>query len=189
MYEPETDNVHVYNEEVQEVSSHKYMDHKLRRQLIHATEAGFGIRFIAFMIDLIIVGSIKNIVLNPLDSAFDLQSMHAFIPLFSVYNVLSAVIYFSYFVLLTYFFNATLGKMILKLKVVHENGHKLTIGTVLTRELFGRYISNFFLYLLYLVVLFNPNKRGIHDLLSDTLVVKEDSALLREKLVKREIRI
>ncbi|QQB06386.1 RDD family protein [Macrococcoides caseolyticum] len=187
MYEEKYEQ-HIESDLAVPVNSHNVND-KLIQQLIHATEAGFGIRFVAFIIDLIVIGSIKNIVLNPFDASYGLSDIYIMTPLFSVYNVLSALIYFGYFILLTYFFNATLGKIILKLKVVHEDGRKLSIGTVITREFFGRYISNFFAYLLYLVILFNPNKRGIHDLLSDTLVVKEESALLREKLVKQEIRI
>lgn len=187
MYEEKYDQ-HIDGDLPVSMNTHN-MNDKLTEQLIHATEAGFGVRFIAFIIDLIVIGSIKSIILNPFDAWLGLSDMYIMTPLFSVYNVLSALIYFGYFILLTFFFNATLGKMILKLKVVHENGRKLSIGTVITREFFGRYISNFFAYLLYLVVLFNPNKRGIHDLLSDTLVVKEESAVLREKLVKREIRI
>ncbi|MGL6145837.1 MAG: RDD family protein, partial [Macrococcoides caseolyticum] len=117
MYEEKYEQ-HIESDLAVPVNSHNVND-KLTQQLIHATEAGFGIRFVAFIIDLIVIGSIKNIVLNPFDASYGLSDIYIMTPLFSVYNVLSALIYFGYFILLTYFFNATLGKMILKLKVVH----------------------------------------------------------------------
>lgn len=161
---------------------------ELEDAILELTHAGFCVRFLAYIIDLILLGCIKGLIIGPIVGFGGLQDTYFGIRLFSVENILSAIIYFSYFILMTYFFRATLGKMILGLQVMSTREHKLSLSTVFTRELFGRYISNFFWSLLYLVVLFNPKKRGIHDMLSDTYVVKEDKHHIRQFITNEGLR-
>lgn len=179
------DNGQYVSERASDTYSHK---RKLEDEILALTHAGFGIRLIAYIIDLILISCIKGIIIGPIVGLGGLHDTYFGIRLFSVENILSAIIYFSYFILMTYRFRATLGKMILRLKVLSLKEEKLSIGTVLTRELFGRYISNFFWSLLYLVVLFNPKKRGIHDILSDTFVVREDKEPIRQFILNEGIR-
>ncbi|MGV2874943.1 RDD family protein [Macrococcus capreoli] len=169
-------------------SNHDMYTRKLEDDILRLTHAGFGLRFLAYILDLLLIGAIKGIIISPIINIGGLQNVYVWIPLFSVEHILSTIIYFSYFVIMTYCFSATLGKMIIGLKVMSIKNEKLTMSTVLTRELFGRYINNFFLSLLYLVVLFNPKKRGIHDMLSDTFVVKEDKEYIRQFILKEGIR-
>ncbi|WP_414053454.1 RDD family protein [Macrococcus equi] len=161
---------------------------KLEDDILELTHAGFGIRFLAYVIDLILIHCINSIITAPIVKIGGLEDVYLGIKLFSVEHILSAIIFFSYFVILTYCFRATLGKMILGLKVLSTKEDKLSVETVLTRELFGRYISKSFFSLLYLVVLFNPKKRGIHDLLSDTYVVKEDKEHIRQFILNEGVR-
>ncbi|RXK18244.1 RDD family protein [Macrococcus sp. DPC7161] len=144
--------------------------------LKYVLKAGFGIRMCAYIMDLIIVFSIAKILIGPIIHFGHLEDVYLGIKMFSIENILNAIVYFSYFIFMTFFFKQTLGKMIFQLKV-HSKLKQLTFMQVLTRELFGRYICNF-IALLYLVVLFNPNKEGIHDMLSDTCVIKENKAYL-----------
>ncbi|TDM04538.1 RDD family protein [Macrococcus carouselicus] len=153
------------------------------RDVINSTHAGFGSRLVAYLVDGIVIGSLKNILLNPLANLFNWDLSQYFLaPIFSIGNMATALIYFLYFILMTWFFRATLGKMLMGLKVVSTTGAKLTFLQVLTREWFGRYISGFLWSLLYLVVLFNPKKQGIHDMLSDTVVIHERQERLRDRL-------
>ncbi|MCE4956336.1 RDD family protein [Macrococcoides caseolyticum] len=153
---------------------------QIENDILTLTRAGFGSRCLAYLIDLMLIACIKGIIIGPIVGIGGLENLYFGIRLFSIENILSAIIYFGYFIIMTYCFRATLGKMILGLKVLSVHEDKLSMLTVLTRELFGRYINNFFLNLLYFVVLFNPKKLGIHDMLSDTYVVKESSEHIRQ---------
>ena len=55
------------------------------------------------------------------------------------------------------------------IKVVPKDGGKLTWGTVLFREVIGRFISKL-LVIPYLLVVFMPKKEALHDLFADTYV-------------------
>ncbi|GGB03092.1 putative membrane protein YteJ [Macrococcus hajekii] len=153
------------------------------RDIVNSTHAGFGVRLVAYLVDGIVIGSLKGIILNPLAKLSDWDlSAYYLAPIFSIANITTALIYFLYFIMMTWFFRATLGKMLMGLKVVSTSGRHLTFLQVFTREWPGRYISGFLGNLLYLVVLFNPAKQGIHDMLSDTVVIHERQERLRDRL-------
>ena len=68
----------------------------------------------------------------------------------------------------------TLGKMVMKLKVLdQDNLSKLTVTEVIIREL-GKLLSNITLSLGYMWYLIDPNKQTWHDKFSKSLVVKTD---------------
>ncbi|KAA1038441.1 RDD family protein [Macrococcus equipercicus] len=156
------------------------------QDIMYSTHAGFGRRFIAYLIDGLVIWCIKQIVVDPLMTLLHVSSDYWLVPIFNAGNVASALVYFLYFLLMTWFFRATIGKMILGLKVISYRQTPLTFTQVVVREVFGRYISNFFVNLLYLVVLFNPSRQGIHDMLSDTIVVKEEQERLRDRLTQAQ---
>ncbi|WP_226667022.1 RDD family protein [Metabacillus litoralis] len=132
--------------------------------------AGFWIRFWAYLVDLIVIGSVNRIVLYPIFELLDLNTNNKFI--FSPISITTAIIFFAYFVLMTKITNQTLGKMIFGLKVVSLKEEKLTWGTIIFRELIGRYISKF-IWVGYIIVAFTPKKQGLHDLFADTQVIHE----------------
>ena len=68
-------------------------------------------------------------------------------------------------------YGATIGKMIMKIKVVKENGKKLTYNDAILRE-FASYLSGAVFMLGYLNVLIDPKKQAWHDKIAKTLVVK-----------------
>ena len=92
------------------VSSHIGAIHKV-------VYAGFFPRFIAYLIDLIVIWSINTIVTRPLLNLMNLSDAKLWINLFSASNITTSIIFFAYFILLTYYFRATLGKMIMGLSV------------------------------------------------------------------------
>lgn len=134
--------------------------------------AGFWMRFWAFLLDLIVVGSIERILINPLFRILDI-SLSEF-NMFSPVSISSAVIFYLYFVLMTKFFNQTLGKMVFGLKVINLDQERLTWGTVLFREWIGRFISAT-IVIGYIIVAFLPKKQGLHDLFTDTTVIHTES--------------
>ncbi len=76
----------------------------------------------------------------------------------------------AYFVLLTYFTGATLGKKAMKLRVVDAGGGKLTLWNTIYRETIGRYLSSI-LCIGYIMAAADPEKRALHDMLCNTRVV------------------
>ncbi|MDO5713093.1 MAG: RDD family protein [Tissierellia bacterium] len=126
--------------------------------------AGFWIRLIAFIFDLLVVSALRGILLSPIKLKLS--------PLSFGYEVLSIFVLLLYFVLMTKLNQGqTLGKMLLGLKVVSLRHHELTWWDVLTREFFSRYILQKVM-ILYIIAAFAPKKQHIGDMLSDTTVIK-----------------
>ena len=93
--------------------------------------------------------------------------------MFAPVSVVTALIFYAYFVLMTRFFGQTLGKMVFGLRVISLKDQKLSWGAIMFREsIFGRFISGTII-ILYVVVGFLPKKQGIHDLFADTTVIHE----------------
>lgn len=119
---------------------------------------GFFIRLFAFMIDLIMIGSIERISLFFIEEGV-------------LRSILSLVIYLTYFVFMTKLTNGqTIGKMIFGIRVIALNEEKLSWQTVLVREGFGRYLQKVILPL-YGLVIFTTYKQHAVDLLTDTSVI------------------
>lgn len=132
--------------------------------------AGFWMRFWAYIADIIIITSIHRIIIYPIFRLMDLSTENT--GLFSAINILTAFVFYLYFVLMTKYFKQTLGKMIFGLKVIPLKKDQLTWDTVIFREWIGRFISAS-IFILYLLVAFLPKKQGLHDLFADTAVVHE----------------
>lgn len=132
--------------------------------------AGFWMRFWAYLLDLIVIGSVNRLLINPTFRALDID-LNAF-SIFAPVTITTAITFYAYFVLMTKYFGQTLGKMVFGLKVVPLKGNKLSWGTILFREWIGRFISTT-IWISYAIVAFLPKKQGLHDLFSDTSVVHE----------------
>lgn len=139
---------------------------------IHIKTAGFWMRFWAFILDSIVISAIVGIAVKPLFAILDwnVTSNVWYAP----FAIVSATIFYAYFVLMTKFFTQTLGKMVFGLKVQKDNGEALDWMTVLFREGIGRFINGTMLYLPYLIVAFAPNNKSIADYFADTVVVHEN---------------
>ncbi|MFN2747641.1 MULTISPECIES: RDD family protein [Bacillus] len=139
--------------------------------LLEHAYAGFWIRFWAFLLDGIVVGSLNRLVISPVFSLLNLPKESGLFT-FSLYSVTTAIVFFAYFAVMTKYFRQTLGKMVFGLKVVSLIPEKgLTWDVILFREFIGRYINS--LYITYIVVAFSPKKQGVHDFIADTAVVHE----------------
>lgn len=136
--------------------------------------AGFWTRFWAYLIDLLMVSAISGIIIKPIFRILDIKISNPSFLLFSPYKVTILIVFLAYFALMTKIFSQTVGKMILGIKVVQKDEGKLTWGTVLFREVIGRFISKL-LTIPYLLVVFMPKKEAVHDLFADTYVIHEQS--------------
>jgi len=120
-----------------------------------AEYAGFMVRAGAAIIDSLITGIPAAIIASVTD-----------IPAFG--TILSVV----YYVLFTYLRGQTPGKMILNIHVVDAEGHKPDLKQVILREVIGKAISALALLMGYLWIIWDPKKRGWHDYIAGTFVVK-----------------
>ena len=141
--------------------------------------AGFWQRFMAYIIDLIVVaattGLFNTITMNYMNVSIKLS-------LIGEYTISFLIVSFAYFILMTYYFSQTLGKIIMKIKVETNKGEKLSWYDVIYRELVGRILTTVLFYIPYIFVGILPKKKGLHDYIADTVVVKEDFSKLRKQM-------
>ncbi|MDW0118484.1 RDD family protein [Sporosarcina thermotolerans] len=146
----------------------------IRTEQFRPKLAGFWTRFWAYVIDLMMVSAVSGILIKPIFRIFDIKISNPGFLLFSSYKVVIFVVFLTYFALMTKFFSQTIGKMIIGIKVVQKDGGELSWGTILFREVIGRFISKL-LTIPYLLVIFMPKKEALHDLFADTYVIHEQS--------------
>ncbi|WYJ81271.1 RDD family protein [Enterococcus sp. DIV1094] len=152
----------------------KYTDQKAEEPTINRFPnyffAGFWIRFAAFLIDLICIGSISRLTLGIAVNLGWLQVSDSYL---SIYGALSLIAYLAYFVLLTKWNHGqTVGKMIFGIRVISFDEEELSWSTVLVREGACRFILRFpLLFIGYLPVIFSKKKQHIGDYFSNTSVV------------------
>lgn len=135
--------------------------------------AGFFVRLFAYIIDCIILffATLGIRIIGLFYGGYIFTTKVFFnVSLFDVFAVLISSLYF---VLLTFFTGQTIGKMLLKIKVINDNLSKNNLGIfqIIIRETFAKYLSRFILYMGFFMIGIDKNKRGLHDLICDTKVV------------------
>jgi uncharacterized RDD family membrane protein YckC len=128
--------------------------------------AGFWIRGIAVFIDGVVL-IIINVVIGLL-AAISASSI-------SSYGwILSILISWAYFIVMTNNSQATIGKKAVGIIVVSTDLTPPTIGQIILRETVGRIVSGIILGIGYLMAAFTPRKRALHDMMASTLVIYKD---------------
>lgn len=136
--------------------------------------AGFFIRLAAYLIDSLLAGGIIAMINIPLwfvkllasDSIVFKNILFGY----DIFDIMNFCLLSAYFIIMTYTCGRTVGKMLMKIRVVSVSSHELTFGQVFFREVIGKYLSGI-LYIGYILVGIDSDKRGIHDMLADTRVV------------------
>ncbi|MBK7650090.1 MAG: RDD family protein [Flammeovirgaceae bacterium] len=152
--------------------------------------AGFWLRFVAVIIDGIIIGVVQSFLIVPIlatagfSFASGIQSgemseAEAIGMIATVMATMGTTILISYTIGILYFtfmesskFQATVGKLALGLIVTDLNGGKLDFTKALVRSL-CKIISSMILYIGYIMAGFTDKKQGLHDIIAGTLVVKK----------------
>ena len=130
---------------------------------------GFWIRLVAYIIDAIlltlVVGGLGLILgFNLMETDWERQD--------PLVNLLSFVAGWLYFALMeSSERGATVGKMALGLRVVTSNGQRLSFMNA-TGRYFAKIISAIILGIGFLMIAFTDKKRGLHDMIASTLVIK-----------------
>ncbi len=83
------------------------------------------------------------------------------------------VFYFTYFICNG---GQTLGKSVMKIKVVDKNGNHIGYLKAFLRYLIIQILSFFPLFLAFLLIVFDKEKQSLHDKIVGTYVVKENAA-------------
>tara|TARA_B110000438_G_scaffold9204_1_gene9290 strand:- start:552 stop:980 length:429 start_codon:yes stop_codon:yes gene_type:complete len=129
--------------------------------------AGFWIRFLAFILDyiLVVVVSFGLFMLSFMMSipilGFQLQFLLQLLPF------PFALFYYIYFPCSDMM--GTPGKALLGLKITDNHGNKISLGTSVLR-LLGSIISALILLIGYIMAGFTENKKSLHDMIASTRV-------------------
>jgi uncharacterized RDD family membrane protein YckC len=127
-----------------------------------ADYANLGSRIVAIIIDLIILSLVVVIIALPLGLLAGLSA-------FMVLNVLVWLLYFTYFEGTS---GQTLGKKIMGIKVVKENGDQPSFMDALIRTIL-RIIDGIAFYLVgFIVILVSEKKQRLGDMAAGTIVVE-----------------
>jgi uncharacterized RDD family membrane protein YckC len=142
--------------------------------------AGFWIRFLARIIDVIILVVVGTIIRLPLMVMFGLSAREsgaaavAILPaamalagVLTLINIAIAVAYEVYFVSTK---GGTVGKMILGLKIIRADGGPVSAGLA-TARYFAQWISGIILMIGYIMAGLDIEKRSLHDRICNTRVI------------------
>ncbi|WP_445661479.1 RDD family protein [Bacillus sp. FSL K6-3431] len=132
--------------------------------------AGFWMRFWAYLLDCVVIFSINGMLVKPVFRLLDISLSR--VGIFSAYAIISGLVFYLYFILMTKYLGQTLGKMVFGLKVISLKTPGLSWGTVVFREGIGRFIS-VTLKFLYAIAAFTPKKQALHDMFADTAVIHD----------------
>lgn len=134
--------------------------------------AGFWIRAVAAVLDSVLSSALQFGTAFALGSITELSGAAA-LPmvqlLIMLCSTLAGVFYYVFF---TGYSGQTPGKMALRLKVVRLDDSPVSYGQAFIRETIGKFISGIVLGIGYLMVALRSDKRGLHDLMADTRVIK-----------------
>jgi uncharacterized RDD family membrane protein YckC len=154
--------------------------------------AGFWMRFLAYIIDDLIISVVALIILLPLGGVMGLGAffgMNATPDQFSdeataglavammsavmLMVLVVSVLQWLYFAIMeSSVRQATLGKMALGLLVTDMHGNRLSFGRA-TGRYFGKIISGAILMIGYIMAGFTQQKQALHDILAGCLVVRK----------------
>jgi uncharacterized RDD family membrane protein YckC len=146
--------------------------------------AGFWLRFVAWIIDRIVLQFAGSILTLPFAASMGIRELmrthpsspEDFIPLFAnmrkVFLIIVALEWLYYALLESSAWQATLGKKALGLEVTDLAGVRITFGRA-TGRYFARYISFFTIGIGYIMAGFTEKKQALHDMIAGTLVIRK----------------
>jgi len=152
--------------------------------------AGFWLRFVALIIDSIVLWVAGAIIMFPLMGAMGIGAMLRgmngpygpgmgpaqmvpFISMIFRFIFISAVLRWLYYALLeNSSWQATLGKKALGLEVTDMDGRRIGFGRA-TGRTFGKIISAFILYIGFIMAGFTEKKQALHDMMAACLVIRK----------------
>lgn len=154
--------------------------------------ASFIFRFLAFAVDMALVIALYSLVIAILNAVFrlpvepgffwgrglsvkmDNYVQENFLFLVALWTLAKLIIVVPYFAFLeSSRWQSTVGKSLLKIKVVNSKGERISFQRALLR-LAGKWISGQIFGIGYLMAAFRKDGKALHDLIADTQVVKNN---------------
>lgn len=158
---------------------------RLRKDIADFKRAGFFIRCLAMIIDLlflvmltgallfgggVLIGKTTGIIDMVLTSR-GFEFLPVVTPLLEAALISTVCIPPLYFIMMTAVFGQTVGKMIAGIRVVRSSGRPVSILRALIR--FFAYVpSGLLLFAGFLWILWDPGRQGWHDMVADTVVIR-----------------
>lgn len=130
---------------------------------------GFWIRLVAYIIDAVLLGIVGAVLFSIFGISITEPDLENYDP---TVNVVSFVIGLLYFALMeSSERGATVGKMAMGLRVVTSDGQRLSFMNAVGRY-FAKIVSAIILMIGFIMIAFTDRKRGLHDMIAGTLVIK-----------------
>ncbi|MGH9735479.1 MAG: RDD family protein [Candidatus Acidiferrales bacterium] len=146
--------------------------------------AGFWLRFVAFIIDLIILGFIGFVVTLPFLGSLPFGAMMHGRPMSPeelapfvggmgrLFLLRMAINWLYYALFESSAWQATIGKKALGLTVTDLEGRRIGFGRA-TGRFFAKILSCIILFIGFFMIGFTSKKQGLHDILAGTLVLRQ----------------
>jgi uncharacterized RDD family membrane protein YckC len=141
------------------------------------TYASFGRRFIAWVIDMLLIGIVQGILLEiygfdwtSWSDGFIQQESREMYKGFGFSGLLS-ILYFTLFE--SSELQATVGKRLMGIQVTDYNGERITPIRALVRTL-SKYLSRLIVMIGYLMAAFTEKNQALHDFIAATYVIEKD---------------
>ncbi|MTH53655.1 RDD family protein [Bacillus mangrovi] len=131
--------------------------------------AGFWIRCAAFLIDYAILSLIFIIPSIMMIGGDPAENTTMRFSIFTFALVPAVILYFTILPMTKW--QGTIGKKLLGLKIINENGGRVSPGQAILRYI-GYVISNAIFTVGFIMAAFTDRKRGLHDMIAKTYVVK-----------------
>ena len=132
--------------------------------------AGFWIRLLAWIIDSIVL-FIGHVILLAIMPDSSVEGYYSDDTIWTAADSITAIVGALYYSVGVSVFSTTVGKRALGLYVLRVDGTKVGFLRAFCRHLAGG-ISALLLFMGYLMIGFSRDKRGLHDHICDTVVVK-----------------
>jgi len=154
-------------------------DTTLAAALAPVRYAGFWLRFLAAIIDAILVNIVLWPILMALGGGLGVAGDAARLPVFGV-QLIAGSAGFALGVVAKWLYEAlmvsssrqaTIGKMAIGLQVTDEYGAPISFGRASGR-FFAKYVSMLTLFIGYIMAGFTARKQALHDMIAGTLVVR-----------------
>ena len=141
-----------------------------RPSAVTGVPAGFWIRLLAWLIDTAVLVGAHLLVLTLLPD-ISIESYYSGDALWTLADSIMAIVGAVYTTVGVSAFSTTLGKRALGLYVLRRDGSRVSPLRAFGRHLAGG-VSAILLFAGYLMIGFSSDKRGLHDHICDTVVVK-----------------
>ncbi|MBX0285935.1 RDD family protein [Haloarcula salinisoli] len=137
--------------------------------------AGLGSRIVAFLIDSILTGIVGGIIVFPLFFLIGVggETGPAGAGLLLIVQLLIPLVVFAYFIVMEGMYGYTVGKKLMSIRVVGENGSKIGFGESAIRNILRVVDALPTLYLVGIALIaINDDEQRLGDMAASTYVVK-----------------